>query len=67
VLTVRQAQEDLGLRTHRGAKLNVDKLVEMGILRPQGQEGGERLYAADDILAILTGKPSGGHDTEVAD
>lgn len=66
LLTVRHAQEVLGM-THRGAKLNIEKLAGHGILRPQGHEGGERLYVADGILAVLTGKPSGGHDPEVAD
>lgn len=67
LLTVRRAQEVLDLQTHRGAKLNVDKLVDHGILRLRGQEGGEGLYVADDVLAILTRESSAGHDTEVAD
>ena len=67
LLTVRRAQEVLDLQTHRGAKLNIDKLVNHGILRLRGQEGGEGLYVADDILAILTREPVEVHDTEVTD
>lgn len=67
LLTVRRAQEVLDLQTHRGAKLNIDKLVDHGILRLQGREGGEGLYVADDILRVLTGESPEAHDTEVAD
>ena len=59
VLTVRRVQEVLSMSTHRGAKLNVDKLVERGILRPLGPEGREgQLYVAEAVLQILTGPPA---------
>jgi len=56
---VRRVQEVLGMSTHRGAKLNVDKLVERGILSPLGPEGREgQLYVAEAVLRILTGPPA---------
>lgn len=64
LLTVRRAQEVLQLRTHRGAKLNVDKLVDQGILHLRGQEGGEGLYVAEAILEILMRETPEDHDTE---
>ena len=49
------------------SRLNVDKLVDHGILRLRGQEDGEGLYVADDILAVLTRELVEVHDTEVTD
>lgn len=52
VLTIPQAQAMLGT-TYRGALLNVQKLVEHGILRQLGDETYGKLYIADAIVAIL--------------
>jgi Fic family protein len=51
VLSIPQAQAVLGT-TYRGAQLNVQKLVEHGILRQLGDETYGKLYIADAIVAI---------------
>jgi len=67
LLTVRSAQRALDLRTHRGAKLNVDKLLDYGILRLWGQQSGESVYTADEIFEVLRQEPPDPDDTEPAD
>jgi Fic family protein len=52
VLSIPQAQAVLGT-TYRGAQLNVQKLVEHGILRPLGDATYGKLYIAEAILAVL--------------
>ncbi len=51
ILSIPQAERLLGA-TYRGAKLNVDKLVDFGILSPAGPSQGGKLFIARDILRI---------------
>jgi Fic family protein len=53
VLTVRRAESILGV-TFRAAQRNVDKLVEVGILKPYGESGRGRLYVAEELLEITS-------------
>jgi Fic family protein len=53
VLTVRRAESILGV-TFRSAQRNVDKLVEVGILKPYGESERGRLYGAEELLDITS-------------
>jgi hypothetical protein len=39
--------------THRGASLNIDKLVELGILREIDHGRRPRLFVADDVMSVV--------------
>lgn len=52
MLTIPRAQQLLGV-THRGASLNIDKLVELGILRELGHNRRPRLFVADAVMSAV--------------
>lgn len=57
-LTIPRAQGLLGV-THRGATLNVEKLVAAGIVREVSGSGRRRLFIADEVLAAVEGRDGG--------
>lgn len=52
VITIPRARGLLGV-THRAASLNVDKLVDLGILREFRHGHGPRLFVAPEIMAAV--------------
>jgi Fic family protein len=52
VFTIPRAQEVLGV-THRGAALNVSKLVDRGLLRDMGQGRRPRYFLAHGVLEVV--------------
>ena len=50
MLTIPRAQSILGV-THRGASLNIDKLIELGILREIRHGRRPRLFIAPDVMS----------------
>jgi Fic family protein len=52
MLTIPQVQRSLGI-TYRSAKKNVEKLVNLGILRPAGEPSYGKLFQAVDILEAI--------------
>ena len=57
MLTVPQAQSVLGI-TYRAARLNVQKLVQMGLLKKVGESDYGKLFVAETVLRAVEG-PSG--------
>lgn len=53
IITIPQAEKLLDV-TYRGAKLNVDKLVDVGILSQNVQGSNAKVFLAREILAITT-------------
>jgi Fic family protein len=53
VLTVSDAAEVLGVR-YQTAHYNVQKLVDMGILRPLNTESHRKSYISNEILGVVT-------------
>ena len=53
LITVPEAQQVLGV-TYRAAKLNIEKLVEIGILRQTGDTSYSRTFVCDDIVQATT-------------
>ncbi|MEV6606633.1 Fic/DOC family N-terminal domain-containing protein [Kutzneria sp. NPDC051319] len=51
-MTINRAAAMLGV-THRGATLNVERLVESGVLTEVSSTGRSRLFLADEILRVL--------------
>lgn len=51
--TIGRAAKVLGV-THRGATLNVERLVEAGVLTEVPSTGRARLFLAEEILAVLS-------------
>jgi len=56
-LTIPRAQALLGI-THRAARLNVEKLIEAGMLQEMPTAGRQRLFLADEVLRAVEGLPS---------
>jgi Fic family protein len=54
IITVPQAQEMLGVRSHRTANTTVERLVEAGVLHQLPGPQRPRQFAAVDILKILS-------------
>lgn len=52
MLTIPRAQGVLGV-THRAASLNIDKLVELGILREVRHGRRPRLFVAPEVMSVL--------------
>lgn len=52
ILTIPQAQQRLGV-TYLGAKRNVEKLIEAGILQPAGQMAYGKTYLAAEIIRVI--------------
>ncbi len=52
VLTIMAAQRELGV-THRAASLNMDKLVQAGVVRPVPGRVRNQLFIAGEILDLL--------------
>jgi Fic family protein len=52
VLTVAEAQEYLGV-SYPGAKSNIDRLVQVGILRQAGEASYAKIYLAREILRTI--------------
>jgi len=55
-LTIPRAQALLGI-THRAARLNVEKLIEAGMLQEVPTAGRQRLFLADEVLRAVEGLP----------
>ncbi|MDQ6849566.1 MAG: Fic family protein, partial [Actinomycetota bacterium] len=55
-ITISRAAKLLGV-THRAARLNIDKLVEAGILREVGGRVRNKLFLATQVLAAVEGRP----------
>jgi Fic family protein len=55
-LTIARAVELLGV-THRAARLNIEKLVDAGILTEVGGRTRNRLFLASDVLRAVEGWP----------
>ena len=53
IVTVQQVRRSLNLKTHRSASQAVNRLVEEGVLHPEGGRTRNRRYAALEILQIL--------------
>jgi Fic family protein len=53
-ITIPRAAALLGI-THRAARLNIDKLVELGVLQEIGQRARNKLFLAADILRTVEG------------
>lgn len=53
ILTISQAERILGV-TYRSARLNLEKLVETGVLRQIGESSYGRTYVAEDIVRIIS-------------
>lgn len=51
VLTVAQAQQLLGV-SNRSARLNVERLVSLGILKPVSDASYGKVYATPDVLRV---------------
>jgi Fic family protein len=51
-MTINRAAAMLGV-THRGATLNVERLVESGVLTEVSSTGRARLFLAEDVLRVL--------------
>ena len=58
-ITIPRAVKALGI-THRAARLNVEKLVDVGIVREVGSAARLRLFVAPDILRAVEGIPIEG-------
>lgn len=56
-MTIARAMRLLGV-THRAARLNVEKLVEAGVLTEVGDRSRTRLFIADDVIRALEGLPA---------
>ena len=56
VISIPEAQSLLRM-TYHGARLNIQKLVDYGILRQIGYETYDKVYIADDIIEILRDTP----------
>jgi Fic family protein len=54
-LTIPQAETLLEI-TYRSAQRNVEKLVQVGILRQIGEASYGKMYAADDVLKVIVGE-----------
>jgi len=61
VLTIPMAQRTLNV-TYRAAKLNVDKLIGLGILRPIGDTTYGKAFLAEAIWKALRDGPPGEYD-----
>jgi Fic family protein len=53
ILTIPQAQGVLDV-SYNGAKHNVERLLQVGILKPAGESAGGRAFVAQEILDIIT-------------
>jgi Fic family protein len=54
VITISRAATSLGV-THRSARLNIDKLVQAGILTEVGDRARNKLFLAREGLAAVDG------------
>jgi Fic family protein len=54
IVTVPVIQDKLELKSYRGAKLIVEKLVQIGILQPIGPTTYGKTFYAAEVLAILS-------------
>lgn len=55
-LTIPRAVTLLGV-THRAARLNIDKLVDAGMLHEVGNRSRNKLFLATDVLRVVEGLP----------
>jgi hypothetical protein len=55
-ITIARAMTALDV-THRAARLNVDKLVEVGVLTEVGARSRSKLFLAADLLRVVEGLP----------
>ncbi len=60
-ITINRAAALLGV-THRAARLNVEKLIEAGILREVAGRSRNRLFIADEVVRAVEGAPPGSSD-----
>jgi Fic family protein len=56
-MTIPRAMRLLGV-PHRAARLNVEKLVEAGVITEVGDRSRTRLFIADDVIQALEGLPA---------
>lgn len=59
-LTIPRAVTLLGV-THRAARLNIDKLVDAGMLHEVGDRSRNKLFLATDVLRVVEGLPLSPH------
>jgi Fic family protein len=53
-MTVSRAQNLLSV-THKSARLNIDKLIDLGVLREVGDRARNKLFLATDVLDAVEG------------
>ncbi|HZO57364.1 MAG TPA: Fic family protein [Bryobacteraceae bacterium] len=55
VLTVTRAQQAAGLDSYRGARITLDRLLKLGLVREGGRQKRPKVYVAQKILDICSG------------
>ncbi len=58
-ITITRAAQLLGV-THRGARLNIDKLVQAGVLTEVGDRQRNKVFVAAGVLRAVEGLADGG-------
>jgi hypothetical protein len=58
-MTLGRARELLGV-THRAATVNVERLVQAGVLVELERSGVQRFFIAADIINVIEGSPPAG-------